>query len=47
MEEKIKTLVEFGNYLLSKERDNITSEECKSFVTDADIKNFFELKKEV
>lgn len=43
MDEKIKELVDFGNYLLSKERDELTSEECKNYVTDADIRNFFEM----
>lgn len=39
--ELIKTLVEFGNYLLSNERKEIIiNEDNLNFVTDADISNF-------
>lgn len=35
-----KQLVQFGNYLLSSKRDNLTSELNKLNVTHADIENF-------
>jgi len=44
MDEKIKELVDFGNYLLSEERDKLTTEECKKHVTHADLMNFIESK---
>lgn len=37
-------LVSFGNYLLSKKRDEWTDEECKDGVTDCDIENWKVLK---
>lgn len=40
-----RVFVEFGNYLLSKERDNtIENEQLKDKVTDADLKNWETLK---
>lgn len=40
-----ETLVQFGNYLLSKERsETILDEDLLDKVTDSDIANFFEAK---
>lgn len=40
-----KDIVEFGNYLLSKQRKNRTSEINQENVTHADISNWLEIKK--
>ena len=36
--------VQFGNYLLSDERKEITSEECQQGVTHADVENYLYLE---
>jgi len=40
MSKKVKSLVQFGNYLLSEERKERTSEINRNNVTDADLENF-------
>tara|TARA_R110001606_G_scaffold321052_2_gene467899 strand:- start:6508 stop:6885 length:378 start_codon:yes stop_codon:yes gene_type:complete len=40
-----KDIVEFGNYILSKERKNRTSEINQENITHADIENWLEIKK--
>lgn len=40
-------LVAFGNYLLSKEREDSVSEMNQRCVTHADIENFLEKNREV
>lgn len=40
-DETKKLLVEFGNYLLSKERDEmIIHDDVRNFVTNEDLENF-------
>jgi hypothetical protein len=46
MENEIRDqAVKFGNYLLSNERKEITSEECQGGVTHADVENYLYLEK--
>ena len=40
IEFRLSELISFGNYLLSQQRDSITSELSKQSVTDADIANW-------
>ena len=37
-------LVDFGNYILSGEREAITSVECQNCVTHADVENYLFLE---